>query len=102
MNEGDKFEIMLSDRLNESADDMDDSTGYDPTRPLDSRANRYEYIMHGKIFKYAEEKARAYVHCIRFQLQHCNSSLLLTYNFIFILTQGCVHFLRRTLNGTQG
>lgn len=33
--------------------------GYDSSVPLDSRAESFEYIMHGKIFKYAEEKARA-------------------------------------------
>lgn len=59
MKEGCKFEVLLADRLNESPADESDIPGYDPSTELDERARNYEYIMRGKIFKYAEEKARA-------------------------------------------
>lgn len=62
MKEGDKFEVLLADRLYEDAQDESEIPGYDPTRQLDSRADSFEYIMHGKIFKYAEEKSRAVVY----------------------------------------
>lgn len=59
MGEGDKFEVLLSDRLREDSTGVEDITGYDATRELDDRANSYEYIMHGVIFKYAQEKSKA-------------------------------------------
>lgn len=59
LKEGHKFEILLADRLYEDAADESEVPGYDPSRELDSRAASFEYIMHGKIFKYAEEKSRA-------------------------------------------
>lgn len=59
LKEGHKFEILLADRLYEDAADESEVAGYDPSRPLDSRAQSFEYIMHGKIFKYSEEKSRA-------------------------------------------
>lgn len=61
LKEGYKFEILLSDRLHENPSVDTEVGGYDPSQELDSRAESFEYIMHGKIFKYAEEKARAYV-----------------------------------------
>lgn len=61
MREGDKFEVMLSDRLNEASGGFNELPGFDPTRKLDARADEYGYIMQGKVFKYAEEKTRAYV-----------------------------------------
>lgn len=39
-------------------------SGYDSTLKLDARADSFEYIMYGKIFKYAEEKSRACVEAI--------------------------------------
>lgn len=41
---------------------MDDGAAtYDPTLPLGETADEFEYIMYGRIFKFAEEKSRAYV-----------------------------------------
>lgn len=59
INEGEKIEILLTERLREGPPDPEETAGYDPTRPLGDRADKFEYIMTGRVFKFAEEKARA-------------------------------------------
>lgn len=60
--EGTKFEILLADRLQQDIADSSELSGYDPNLVPDDRAKSFEYIMYGKIFKYAEEKSRAVVY----------------------------------------
>lgn len=87
--EGDKIELLLSEQLRPggsaaaasgaeggegagdgggagdaggSVDGIDDATvSYDPTLPLGDMADQFDYIMYGRIFKFAEEKSKAYV-----------------------------------------
>lgn len=60
--EGDRLELLLATQLGESAVDDFDGLGYDPTKKLPSRADAYDYIMYGKIFKYAETDGKAVVY----------------------------------------
>ena len=59
MREGDKFELLLSDRLNPNDAEVEEIPGYKAMKELGRRADEFEYIMHGKIFKYAQEKSKA-------------------------------------------
>lgn len=63
ISEGDKIELLLTEELRPGgADSTEDGVPiYDPTLPLGETADRFEYIMYGRIFKFAEEKSRAYV-----------------------------------------
>lgn len=51
---GEKIEVVLTNTLSENGQEEE---GYDPTQSLGERGNAYEYIMHGTVFKYAEEGA---------------------------------------------
>lgn len=70
------IEILLSEQLDDAAtkpDSADDMQGYNPTKPLGDRADDFEYIMRGKIFKYTEKHMRAYVwNAFLFVLFHCD------------------------------
>lgn len=55
--EDEKIEVMLSSSLNESAEANE--SGYNPSKELDSRADSYEYIMQGRVFKYSQKKQKA-------------------------------------------
>lgn len=57
--ESDRVEILLTEQLRQEADDTDADASYDPTIPLGELADTYEYIMHGRIFKFAETKNTA-------------------------------------------
>lgn len=61
ISEGDKIELLLTEELRPGgADTVEDGVAvYDPTMPLGETADQFEYIMHGRIFKFAEEKSRA-------------------------------------------
>lgn len=61
MSEGDKFQLLLADTLEEAGSQGE--TGYDPTRDASIRLQQYDYVMHGKIFKYAEDGGKAVVYC---------------------------------------
>lgn len=53
------IDILITERLEDAQPNPDEPEGYNPTKPLGDRADAYEYIMHGKIFKYHEERQRA-------------------------------------------
>lgn len=53
------IDILITERLEDTPPNPDDPEGYNPIKPLGDRADAYEYIMHGKIFKYHEERQRA-------------------------------------------
>lgn len=57
-----RIRLLLASKL--GADGEHDSTveGYDPSRPLPDRADAFDYIMFGKIFKYSETKGKAVVY----------------------------------------
>lgn len=57
LKDDDKFEVMLSDSLSEQKPATEG--GYDPSKKLDRRAEGYEYIMQGRVFKYTQEKSKA-------------------------------------------
>lgn len=60
--EGDKFAICIADRLDPegpSSRSEEGYSGYDSSKPMGSRADEYEYIMHGKIFKFNQVKMKA-------------------------------------------
>lgn len=59
--EGDKIELLLTEDLHQqTSETVDDGTvAYDPTLPLGETADEFEYIMYGRIFKFAEEQSRA-------------------------------------------
>lgn len=57
--EDEKFEMMLSDSLYEQKPAAE--MKYDASKKLDSRAESFEYIMQGIVFKYSQEKSKAYV-----------------------------------------
>jgi DNA-directed RNA polymerases I, II, and III subunit RPABC3 len=61
LREGDHVEVLLATQLGEAGTDST-GAGYDPTRKLPQRADDYEYIMYGKIYKYAETGGRAVVY----------------------------------------
>lgn len=59
VSEGDKIELLLTEQLRQDGADGDESAGYDPTRELGVPADQFDYVMYGRIFKFAEEKTRA-------------------------------------------
>lgn len=59
MSKDTKFEVLLADRLQDELANESEEAGYDPTLELDLRGSAFDYIMAGKVFKYAEEKSRA-------------------------------------------
>lgn len=56
---GETIEVLIAERLEDGPPNPDEVAGYNPVKPLGDRADMYEYIMHGKIFKYTEEVQRA-------------------------------------------
>lgn len=64
ISEGDKIELLLTEQLNGTGTEVTEEgvTVYDPTVPLGSLADTFDYIMHGRIFKFAEEKSRAVIY----------------------------------------
>lgn len=64
VSEGDKIELLLSEELRPAgADIVEDGVAvYDPTLPHGELADQFEYIMHGRIFKFAEDKSRAVIY----------------------------------------
>ncbi|CAN8067525.1 unnamed protein product [Agarophyton chilense] len=56
---GETIELLITERLEEGPPNPDDPRGYNPVKPLGDRANMYDYIMRGKIFKYTEDMQRA-------------------------------------------
>lgn len=62
LRDGDRLEMLLATQLGETGGDDYGAPGYDPTRKLPSRADAYDYIMYGKIFKYAESEGKAVVY----------------------------------------
>lgn len=54
----DRLEIHLMETLRNGSEG-DVPTSYDPTVPLGEPADTFEYVMHGRIFKFAEEKTKA-------------------------------------------
>ncbi len=63
MKEGDKFEILIADRLDPAGPAAGSveggAAGYDSSKPMGSRADEYDYIMRGRIFKYTQEKVKS-------------------------------------------
>jgi DNA-directed RNA polymerases I, II, and III subunit RPABC3 len=57
-----RVRLLLASKL--GGDGENDSTveGYDPSRPLPDRADAFDYIMYGKIFKYSESNGKAVVY----------------------------------------
>lgn len=47
-----RVRLLLSSKLGGEDDAVSDLAGYDPTKPLPDRANMFDYIMFGKIYKY--------------------------------------------------
>jgi DNA-directed RNA polymerases I, II, and III subunit RPABC3 len=61
LRENDRIELLLATQLDSNASE-EILDGYDASRKLQGRAAAYEYIMHGKIFKYAESHGKAIVY----------------------------------------
>lgn len=59
--EGEKIEVVLAEQLRDGDGVGEEETGYDPTVPLGDRADNFEYVMSGRIFKFSEKQSRAYV-----------------------------------------
>lgn len=62
--EGDKIELLITEQLREPGQDLmeDGKAIFDPTLPLGKTADDFEYIMYGRIFKFAEEKSKAVIY----------------------------------------
>ena len=58
MHVGDKIEVLLSTTLDEN-EIAGAVNSYDPTRELGKRADVFEYIMRGVVFKYTQKKDKA-------------------------------------------
>lgn len=56
----DRVRLLLASKL--GADAESSLPGYDPSHPLPPRADAFDYVMFGKIFKYAEAKGKAIVY----------------------------------------
>lgn len=59
---GDKIEILLSATLDENDRAGQTGLGYDSSKELGKRAEEFEYIMRGVIFKYVEKKDLAMIY----------------------------------------
>lgn len=54
-----RVRLLLSSKLGGDDDgDVSDLPGYDPTKALPDRADRFDYIMFGKIYKYDSKPSR--------------------------------------------
>lgn len=52
-----KIEVLLASSLDTHSDGND--TGYNPAKVLDARADSYDYIMQGRVYKYFQKKSKA-------------------------------------------
>lgn len=59
ISESDRIEILLTEQLRSGPEAADVPASYDPTIPLGEPADTFEYVMFGRIFKFAEEKNKA-------------------------------------------
>jgi DNA-directed RNA polymerases I, II, and III subunit RPABC3 len=58
-----RVRLLLASKLGgDGADGTVEVDGYDPSRRLPDRADAFDYIMFGKIYKYAETKGKAVVY----------------------------------------
>jgi DNA-directed RNA polymerase I, II, and III subunit RPABC3 len=55
MSLGDVFALVLSHQI--SSEPVSDSTHWHPSQLQNSNASKYEYVMHGKVYRYEEETA---------------------------------------------
>lgn len=55
LRENERVRLLLATKLG-GDDEVSDLPGYDPTKPLSDRADKFDYIMYGKIYKYSEHE----------------------------------------------
>ncbi len=55
--EGEKIEVLISDSLYEVKDTNE--TGYTANKKLSATAESFDYIMHGRVYKYTQKKSKA-------------------------------------------